>query len=398
MWDQLRTFIWLVIENVPAFLTVAFAAYVLVQSQRATLTEMEVLLWLLGIVGLLATSELVERFRRLRRIETASLRTLDVVEALSVGDAEGILRDRGAAINLAKEASKAKKIWACGYSLINLVSAYEGFFQEQLKNKCDMRFLLLDPHSDAAQTLDSLVTTRSGELISDIKNALARLERVRTNAASTGTGQLEVRVLKVPPTCSLLLLDPDKPDGYVHVEPYPPYQGLPLDVGRPHLILIQTQGRWYQFYCDQFERMWNDPTYTDAHIPAPQPQKHISQLHNPHQQQVRPGMEGRMSAFGELLKAFRERSGLSQSALAEAANIDEGYISKLESGESQVASRSLALTLAKALGLAPDEVDRWLITAGYVSPRMQAMVERNGVSRLWEEFDPPSQGFGAESE
>lgn len=268
MQKKLEAFIWLVIENVPAFLTVAFAAYVLVQSQRATLTEMEVLLWLLSIVGLLATSELVERFRRLRRIEVASYRTLEAVKALSVGDAEGILRDRRAVTNLSKEASKAKKIWACGYSLISLVSAYEGFFAEQLKDKCDLRFLMLDPQSSAAQTLDILVTARSGELIDDIKSSLARLERVRTSVASTSTGQLEVRVLKVAPTCSLLLVDPDKPDGYVHVEPYPPYHGLPLDVGRPHFVLTQAQGRWFQFYCDQFERMWGDIGYSEPYPPA----------------------------------------------------------------------------------------------------------------------------------
>lgn len=268
MWKKVEVFIWLVIENVPAFLTVAFAAYVLVQSQRATLTEMEVLLWLLGIVGLLATSELVERFRRLRRIETASQRTLEAVEALSVGDAEGVLRDRGGVSNLSKEASKAKEIWACGYSLINLVTTCQGFFEERLKDRCRMRFLVLDPQSSAAQTLDALVTTRSGELIGDVKNTLARLERVRTNAASANPGQLEIRVLKVAPTCSLILVDPDKPDGYVHVEPYPPYQGLPLDVGRPHFILTQTYGRWYQFFREQFERMWNDPAYSQACVPA----------------------------------------------------------------------------------------------------------------------------------
>ena len=75
--------IWFLVENVPSLLTVAFAAYVLVQSQRAALQEMEVLLWLLGIVGLLATSELIERFRRLKRIEGASLRTLDAIQSLA---------------------------------------------------------------------------------------------------------------------------------------------------------------------------------------------------------------------------------------------------------------------------------------------------------------------------
>jgi hypothetical protein len=76
--------IWFLIENVPSLLTVAFTAYVLVQSQRAALQEMEVLLWLLGVVGLLATSELIERFRRLKRIEDVSLKTLDAIQSLAL--------------------------------------------------------------------------------------------------------------------------------------------------------------------------------------------------------------------------------------------------------------------------------------------------------------------------
>ena len=105
-----------------------------------------------------------------------------------------------------------------------------------------------------------------------------------------------------------------------------------------------------------------------------------------------------MSDFGNLLRGFRKRARMSQSALAEAANIDKSYVSRLESGEREVTSRSLALTLASALGLSPSEVDLWLITAGYVSPRMQVMATRDGVSRLWEEISPPSPGLDGDSE
>jgi transcriptional regulator with XRE-family HTH domain len=81
---------------------------------------------------------------------------------------------------------------------------------------------------------------------------------------------------------------------------------------------------------------------------------------------------------------------MSQRALAEAADIDKSYISKLENGKRSVTSRQLALALARALNLSPREIDHWLVSAGYVSPRMQATVARNGVSRLWEEFDAPT--------
>lgn len=103
-----------------------------------------------------------------------------------------------------------------------------------------------------------------------------------------------------------------------------------------------------------------------------------------------------MADFGELLRGFRERAGLSQRALAQAANIDKSYVSKLESGKREVASRTLALRLATILELSASEVDLWLISAGYVSPRMQSMATR-GVSRLWEEINTLNEGYGTTS-
>jgi len=88
-----------------------------------------------------------------------------------------------------------------------------------------------------------------------------------------------------------------------------------------------------------------------------------------------------MASFGKLLKDFRTRSGLSQRVLAHRAEIDTSYISRLERGEREVASRSLALKIAEILGLSPQETDLWLISAGYISPRMQQLAG-NGISRL----------------
>lgn len=82
-----------------------------------------------------------------------------------------------------------------------------------------------------------------------------------------------------------------------------------------------------------------------------------------------------MTDFGKMLADFRQRSGLSQRALAEAAHIDRSYVSKLESGRREVTSRALALRLAAILGLSASEIDLWLISAGYISPRVQSMVQ-----------------------
>jgi hypothetical protein len=177
-------------------------------------------------------------------------------------DAEAILKDRRASADLAERASQAKEIWVCGYSLIALTNTCEGFFVRRLADGCDLRFLLLDPECDATHMLDGLITPRPGELAGDIRSVLARLGRVRTSASSPTRGQLEIRLLQRAPTFSLIAVDPGQPSGWVHVEPYPSYHGVPLDVGRPHFVLTESRGRWYRFFCDQFQRLWNDPGYS----------------------------------------------------------------------------------------------------------------------------------------
>ena len=56
------------------------------------------------------------------------------------------------------------------------------------------------------------------------------------------------------------------------------------------------------------------------------------------------------SQFGALLKGFRERRGVSQSKLAERANFDHSYVSRLESG-SRMPTRDAVDRLGMALGL-----------------------------------------------
>jgi transcriptional regulator with XRE-family HTH domain len=88
-------------------------------------------------------------------------------------------------------------------------------------------------------------------------------------------------------------------------------------------------------------------------------------------------------SFGNMLREFRSRVGLSQRALAEKADIDTSYISRIESGERKITSRSVALQLAKILQLSQEETDLWLISAGYISPRMQSLASA-GISQLME--------------
>ena len=73
-----------------------------------------------------------------------------------------------------------------------------------------------------------------------------------------------------------------------------------------------------------------------------------------------------MEEFGPLLSQFRQRSGLSQNALARRAGINPGTVNRLESGQRAPSNRELVLTLADALGLPSADRDRLLAAAGHL--------------------------------
>ncbi len=72
-----------------------------------------------------------------------------------------------------------------------------------------------------------------------------------------------------------------------------------------------------------------------------------------------------VSEFGQLLKGFRERRGVSQSKLAERADFDHSYVSRLESG-SRMPTRDAVDRLGMALGLTQAELDALLAAAGFL--------------------------------
>ncbi len=78
-------------------------------------------------------------------------------------------------------------------------------------------------------------------------------------------------------------------------------------------------------------------------------------------------------AFSQLLKQYRESAGVSQSRLAELAEFDHSYVSRLESG-SRMPTREAVGKLADALALKNGERDMLLAAAGYMPQRVESLL------------------------
>jgi transcriptional regulator with XRE-family HTH domain len=80
-----------------------------------------------------------------------------------------------------------------------------------------------------------------------------------------------------------------------------------------------------------------------------------------------------VSQFGEALRRARLTAGLSQNELGRRAKVNPGTINRLEAGEREPTGREQVEALAIGLDLAPAEITRLIVAAGFVPLAMERL-------------------------
>lgn len=82
--------------------------------------------------------------------------------------------------------------------------------------------------------------------------------------------------------------------------------------------------------------------------------------------------------FGALLKSLREKRAVSQSKLAEKADFDHSYVSRLESG-ARMPTREAVDRLGMALSLEQPQLDSLLAAAGFLPRDVSSLLSSEPV-------------------
>ena len=262
--ERIRRIIWFVLENGPAVLTIIFAGYVTLLSQFRPLDVLDVAVWVLVVVALLATSELVERLRRVHRIQEVCEKTYTLVEH-HIGDRTSATKFFHAGIPpLNEHFMHANTIDICGVTLSRTVREYFSIFEKRLRAGCSLRFLVIDPESQAAQQAAARsYAAKDPQLYVERVNTSLEFLRLLANLPDV-KGEVEIRLLPFAPSLGLVIVDGDQPFGSVFVEIY---QHMSIDPCPSFVLEPSRDGRWYEFFKDQFRRMW------DASRPLPKESK-----------------------------------------------------------------------------------------------------------------------------
>lgn len=150
----------------------------------------------------------------------------------------------------------ARDLLITGVSRNTLLTSNYTKFETWLRDGCRIRFMLIDPASDAAvsRAAERYYANRSPEFLRGrIKHSLKLLEELQT---STG-GALSVRLTSYPIAMGIIAID-SSPDfrsvtSAIFSEYYT-YQAA----GEPKFIMTPADARWYENLLGEAEAFWGN--------------------------------------------------------------------------------------------------------------------------------------------
>ena len=146
--------------------------------------------------------------------------------------------------------ARPQKVDMLGLSLLATISSAWDCLREQADGGCEFRFLLVDPGSPAVNVAMGSVEnteTEKPDVKSDVEHSLRRFDDLLK------TKNVQVRFTRFAPSFSLLIIDPERDCGTTQVELY----GFGITpISRPHFVLSKSNQRWFDFFIQQFEKLW----------------------------------------------------------------------------------------------------------------------------------------------
>lgn len=235
---------WFLIENGVTMLTIFFASYVIAVAQTSKLSTEVLLQWILAILGLIAISELIERVRKLRRIEDTGNKTLKAIQNKFSDKPKSDDYFMKRLPPLEPYFTKAKDIRLSGYSLQRTIRENIHVFSKRLQEGATIQILLVDPEEKKDRKSgnhSSMVTLHSIEWLKE---------------QSQGNGKIELKFIKEKPHYNIVAIDPTEESGIMFVEFFP--QRWVTD-GRPRVELTSSRDSyWFKYFIEQYEAIWED--------------------------------------------------------------------------------------------------------------------------------------------
>lgn len=238
-----------VLDFGPVVVTVLVATLATLASARSGIATNEMLQWILIILALLATTQLLDRFRVMRDIDGKLERLIDRSQGVSGATSFFVERIP----YLEERFHKARSIAINGMTLSTTSDKFWGTFKQRIEDGAEIRLVIIDPEHPALSVAANRFHKHQDpqRVKREIEHTLDNLESLMAKTGSRGSFQ--VRLLPYIPSYGIQLIDANSPQAEIWVELY-----TFRDEPEPSFHLIPSRdGAWFSFFQKQFETMWN---------------------------------------------------------------------------------------------------------------------------------------------
>lgn len=236
------------LDYAPIVATIVLATIASLASIRKSISMDEMLQWILIVLALLATTQLIDRFRIFRSFDNKIDQLLDRLLWK-----KSPLIQHGDRIFLSSIAKDATTIDILAWSGITLFKTEEDFLLRKVAENCKIRMIILNPESKAAEVI--MDNSRYKELIPDVKNMIHRY-RALLEASNINPSQFELRLTSWLPPHGMIVVNAAKKNGILSVGFHPSYLPLPQDSRRYIVLNTQESPDDFYYYVNQYESLW----------------------------------------------------------------------------------------------------------------------------------------------
>lgn len=206
----------LLVEYGTLLATILGCAFLVISSQIVKYDDTTLLIWLIGLVGLLALGMVVEKHFRLVRIEK---KINNIESTISHDKSEKLVITRKELTPLENRLADAQTITITGGSLKRISDEYLAFWDQKVSQGCRLEVILVTPHTDAANLLcDNVVyeINNHDTYSATIEESLKRFQSLKKKYGDKVT----IRTSKKVPPFSLIVSDEGTSAAKIKVELY----------------------------------------------------------------------------------------------------------------------------------------------------------------------------------
>lgn len=204
-----------------------------------------------GALGLIALGMIKDRNARDELLK-------QVQQLKAPPSVDTVFLDRSRYIPFKELTASAKKIYLVGPSLVSLFNDNKLYFQDvKLKeHKATIQAIIMDPQSPAIKSAENCVNQPPDTIKAEIKMTIKNVHSILDNLVGTTNGKLELKTLPTYLNFSMVLIDPDMPNGKIIIEFIGYRTGLH---NIPHIELTPFKDKdWYQFFLQQYNNIYTD--------------------------------------------------------------------------------------------------------------------------------------------